>query len=148
MQIFMLAFITLLVAGSLLTPVIQHNMDSQQNVTSVMGQVNEYQMFMFVANNYMAKYSGGPGDVTWDMMKTASGAPSGAANATMPSNWKVHVAADMSWVTCTQMDERALGIIQQLVTPNGMSLNSTQQNNQQYVVVGASTDLGKASQCM
>lgn len=121
--------------------------DNPKPVANAIQQVNQYQIFMFVANQYMKNYSGGARTLYWSDIKAVDGAPSGATSIGMPSNWKIVVAADMSWVACTQMDERAAGMLQQLTTKAGISLLPTKVQSQDYIVVGAAADIGRSTQC-
>jgi hypothetical protein len=136
----------MMVAASLTVP-FQRSMDAPVAVAQAQSQVDQYRMFVFVAALYMKSYSGGAGTLTWTTLRTAPGAPSGAVNSMMPSNWKVVVASDLSWVACTPMDERAIGAVAQLATKNSASVIPTQVGQQSYMVIGSSTDTSKASQC-
>lgn len=147
MQIFVYGLAGLIIVASLLTVSVQRAFDAPTSMIPVQAQVDQYRMFMYVADVYMSTYTGGAGTVTWVMMKDATGAPSGAKLASMPATWKVVVAADNTWVACTPMDERAMGVIQQLAAPAGKLLNQTQIASQNYVVIGDAADVGKASQC-
>lgn len=110
-------------------------------------QVDRYRIFMFAAAQYMQTYSAGAATLTWDTIKTNNAVPPASRNVGMPLDWKIVAAADNSWVACTPMDARAIGIAQQLVIQGGLSLNTTQLNGNPYVVVGSASDIGKASSC-
>ncbi|MCU6502302.1 hypothetical protein LPN04_31355 [Rugamonas sp. A1-17] len=118
-----------------------------QRVSNAARQVDQYRIFMFVASQYMATYSGGAGTLYWKDIRNAPGAPSGGANSGMRTDWRIVVSADSTWVACTQMDERAAGILQQLTAPAGLKLNPTKIQNTDYIVVGAATDIPKSALC-
>jgi len=121
------------------------NSDNPAPVASAVDQVNQYRTFMYVANQFMKTYSGGPKSLYWSDIRNAPGAPSGSG--AMPSSWKIVVAADSTWVACTQMDERAAGMLQQVSAPQGLKLNPTKIQNTDYIVIGQATDIPKSSQC-
>jgi hypothetical protein len=147
MQLLYLIALATAMAASLTTLAYQQKYDRPAEVTQAVAQVNQYRMFMYVAAQYMKGYAGGAATIPWSSLKTVATAPSGAVNAGMPVNWKVVAASDNSWVACTPMDERALGMVQQLAVQGGLSLNSTQITGANYTVVGAATDIGKAASC-
>ena len=148
MQTLFYAALAFVVFAAVATPARIHDSDQPVAVANAMVQVNQYRMFMYVADQYMKTYSGGPGTLTWATLASVASAPSGALNVNMPAGWKVVVASDKSWVACTQIDERAIGAIQQLAVQAGKSLSQTQVATNSYVVVGATTDVTKASQCI
>jgi hypothetical protein len=147
MQMFIYVVAGLMIVASLLTVANQRTSDAPPAVVEAQAQVDRYRLFMYVAAQYMTTYSAGAATLTWSTLKTAPNIPSGAAGMQMPANWKVVVAADNSWVACTTLDERALGIVQQLATAHGAGLNPTQIASQQYVVVGTAADVSQAGQC-
>lgn len=100
-----------------------------------------------LAAQYMQTYTGGAATLKWAQLATVPSAPSGARNIAMPGNWKVIVAADSTWLACTQMDEAAVGMIQQFATAGGVSLTPTVISNSNYIVVGSQADVAKANQC-
>lgn len=139
--------IAVAVFTSLTTKQRQAATDAPAAVASAASQVNQYRMFMYVAAQYMQTYSGGAATLKWAQLVTVATAPSGARNIVMPGNWKVIVAADNSWLACTQMDEAAVGMIQQFATAGSVSLTPTTISNSNYIVVGSQADVAKAKQC-
>ena len=110
-------------------------------------QVDQYRLFLFVASQYMRTYSAGAATIHWDTLKTASGIPSGAQNALMPTSWRVVAAADNSWVACTELEPRAIGALEQLAVRGGTALQRTQVGSTHYAVLGGVSDVTKAGQC-
>lgn len=147
MQLLMILVIALMMFMAATTQNTQQAIDAPQAVAAARSQVDQYRVFMYVAGQYMKGYSGGAATIPWTTLRTASGVPSGAANAGMSGSWKVVAAADSSWVACTDMDERAVAAIQQLAVNNGLNLIQTASGGTSYMVVGGATDSGKAGQC-
>ena len=141
---FFLALIVMMVAS--LTNSVKSN-ETPAQVVDASAQVDQYRVFMYAAAQYMQTYSAGSGTLTWDTIKTASAVPPAARNVSMPLNWKIVAASDNSWVACTQMDERAAGIAQQLAVQGGQGMVGTNLNGNNYLVVGQATDVSKANQC-
>jgi hypothetical protein len=121
--------------------------DNPAPVASAVDQVNQYRTFMYVANQFMKTYSGGPASLYWSDIRNSAGAPSGTVAGGMPTSWKIVVAADTTWVACTQMDERAAGMLQQMSAPSGLTLNPTKIQSTEYIVIGQATDIPKSAQC-
>lgn len=147
MQIFIISLFSMMIVNAMLSTSLQQQIDSPKEVTDAIVQVDQYRMFSYVASQYMKSYSGGAGTVTWSAMASASGMPSGAKGATMPANWKVVVASDGTWVTCTQLTEQSLAILDQLAVGSGADLRQTTVGGTNFLVVGATSDVSKASQC-
>lgn len=125
----------------------QQAIDAPAAVVQARAQVDQYRLFMFVANLYMQGYSGGAATITWSTLKTAPGAPSGAVNGNVPATWKVVAAADNSWVACTDLDVRTVSVVQQMAVAGGQGLQQATVNGNDYRVVGSAADSGKASLC-
>lgn len=121
--------------------------DNPATVASAAQQVSQYRTFMYVANQFMSTYSGGAKTLYWSDIRNTPGAPSGTANGGMPTSWKIVVAADSTWVACTQMDERAAGMLQQMSAPRGLTLNPTKSQNTDYIVIGKPSDIPLSAQC-
>jgi hypothetical protein len=147
MQILFYVALGLVLFAAATTTALQRQFDTPKAVVAASAQVDQYRLFMFIASQYMRNYSAGAGTITWDTMKTIAGAPSGAKSVGMPATWKVVAAADNSWVACTELDERAIGAIQQLAVRGGQSLNKTLLNGNSFIVVGGLADTVKAIQC-
>jgi hypothetical protein len=146
-QVIIYGVIGLILFLALTTISTQQQIDASPAVAAARVQVDQYRMFMFMANEYMKTYSGGAGTVTWSALKTLPYAPSGTQNIAMPPDWKIMVDASNSWVACTPMDERAIGMIQQFTENRGVALNVTQIGNNSYIVVDTAGNTSKASQC-
>ena len=147
MQLIIYGVMGLILFLAMTTVSTQQQLDAPPAVASARVQVDQYRTFMFMASEYMKTYSGGPGTVTWTTLKTLAYAPSGAQNISMPADWKIVVDANNSWVACTPMDERAIGMIQQFTESHGMALNPTQIGNKSYVVIDTAGNTSRASQC-
>jgi len=147
MPLLVIIVIAFLMLAAGMTKNTQQAIDAPVAVAAARAQVEQYQLFMFVATLYMQDYSGGAGSIVWSTLKTARGAPSGAVGGNMPASWRVVVAADKSWVACTDLDERAVGIVQQLAANGGHGLQQVNVSASKFMVVGAPADSGKASQC-
>lgn len=147
MQILLYVALGLILFAAATTTAVQRQFDTPKAVVNASAQVDQYRLFMFVASQYMQTYSAGAGTVTWNTLKTVVTAPSGAKSIGMPATWKVVAAADNSWVACTDLDERAIGAIQQLAVRGGQSLNQTQLTGTSFIVVGSAADIAKAAQC-
>lgn len=125
----------------------QQAIDAPKAVATARAQLDQYQLFMYVATRYMQGYAGGAATIKWPTLKTASGVPSGALNAGMPASWKVVAAADNSWVACTVLDESTVAGVQALAASGGQSLIPATVSSTNYIVVGSAADSGKASLC-
>lgn len=147
MQVLFYIALALVLAIAATTTAIQRQSDAPRAVVSASEQVDRYRLFMYVASTYMKGYSGGPGIVTWEMMKSIPTLPSGAKATGMPPSWKVIVSSDNTWVACTDLDERAIGAFQQLAVQTGQRLQQTQLAGHSFIVVGTADDTGKAAQC-
>lgn len=121
--------------------------DQPKKVASAGSSIYRYQMFVYVSTLYMASYSGGAATVYWPTLRTASGAPSGAKNMDMPPTWKIVIAADRTWVACTEVDERSIGTIGQIASYGQKGVHQTTVSTVDYRVIGDAADLGKASVC-
>lgn len=121
--------------------------DNPAKVASAADQVSQYRTFMYVASQYMATYSGGPRTLYWSDIRSSPGAPSGSSSGGMPANWKIVVAADATWVACTEMDARTIGILQQVSASRGLELKPTSIQNKDYIVIGNESDIPKSGQC-
>lgn len=144
MQLLYIAALGTMMFLAATTTAVQNATTAPVAVAQARANLDQYRMFMFVAGLYMASYSSGAATITWDTLKTAPGAPRGAA---MPATWKVVVAADNSWVACTELDPRTIGAIGQFIPNSTVGLISTQVAGKGYVVVGGPSDVGKAAQC-
>jgi hypothetical protein len=147
MQILLYLALGLILFAAATTTATQHLFETPKAVVSASAQVDQYRLFMYAASQYMQTYSAGAGTITWDTMKTVGTTPSGAKSTGMPAAWKVVAAADNSWVACTELDERAVGAIQQLAVRGGQALNNTLVNGNSFIVVGSAADTAKAIQC-
>lgn len=147
MQLLVIFVVSLLLFLAGTTRNAQLAVDAPQAALDARAQIDKYRTFMYVANLYMQGYSGGAATLTWSTLKTASGAPSGAVNAGMPASWKVVASADNSWVACTDVDERALGAVQQMAVAGGVNVFPGDVSGKNYFVVGTAADSGKASLC-
>lgn len=147
MQFLLILAVTLMMVLAATTRNTQQAIEVREEAVSARQQIDRYRTFMFVANLYMQTYSGGAATLTWNTLRTAPGAPSGAVQSGMPATWKIVVAADNSWVACTELDERALGSVQQLAVAGGQGLVPATVGGQSFVVVGGVADQGKAGLC-
>lgn len=119
MHFVLLAAVSLVMFASIITLNSQTEMDRPQATTDAAIQVDQYRMFMYVADQYMkAMAPSGPGIITvdWPTMANSSVAPPSAKLLAMPAGWRVVRAADLSWVSCTEMDERSIGALNQLLS--------------------------------
>lgn len=147
MQLLAMIVLSLLIFVASTTSSVQQSIDQPVAVATARAQVDKYRVFMFVANLYMQNYTGGAATIGWTTLRTAPGAPSGAANSMMPSSWKVVAAADNTWVACTDLDERAVSAVQQLAVNGGLGLQQVSVNGTSMMVAGTAADSGKANLC-
>jgi hypothetical protein len=115
---FVVIGLAMLMYLSLLTQSQQSSIDAPETTDEARALVDQYRVFMYVADQYM-KVSAptGPGIVTvdWATMSLSPVTPPATRAAPMPAGWRVVRAADMSWVACTEMTERAAGALGQLM---------------------------------
>lgn len=169
MHLLLMAALALVVFISITTLSTQGSLDRPQKTADAAVKVDQYRMFMFVADKYMKMSAPtGPGTVTvdWATMAASSVTPPAAKLLAMPPGWRVVRAADLSWVACTEMDERSVGALNQLLTagvvtqgigatiaPGDLSNTSVQLSNggggtASFVVLGSpSTASTLASLC-
>ena len=96
-------------------------------------KLDAYRQFVFAAVQYMASSqpAGLPRRVTWQEIRSAPGPPPGAARAGVPAGWRLEVAADGNWVTCTELPEAGVTAIGQWLPVS--------QSGAGFVVAGAVT---------
>ncbi len=94
----------------------------QQHANAVLDQ---YRMFMFVADQYMktAPTVSVNTTVSWEVLRASPSAPPGAQQVNMPAGWRI-VQTPADWVACTEMDERSVALIGQLA-PSATSGSGT-----------------------
>lgn len=147
MQFFIFIIVALAMFSAITTSLTHAKKDAPVAVSAARAQIDQYRLFMYVANEYMRNYSGGAQTITWQTLKTLPWIPSGARQGGMPASWKVVAAADNTWVACTELDERTVGVLEQLANRSGQGFNQATLTGQSYIVVGQAEDIGKASQC-
>ena len=165
MQVILLAAIGLTMILSVLTIASGNKADRPQASKDSLVQVNKYRTFMYVADQYMKTITVPPATnttITWSTMSASSVAPPAMASTTMPLNWRVVHATDGSWVACTELDERPISAVGQLVagssriegtgtlviTPAPAALVPITIGATSYVVIGTTTTaLAQATLC-
>jgi hypothetical protein len=103
---------------ALVTQSEQSAIDAPETTDEARALVDQYRVFMYVADQYMkvsAPTQAGIVTVDWATMALSPVTPPATRQAPMPQGWRVVRAADMSWVACTQMDERAAGTLGQFM---------------------------------
>ena len=119
MHLLLIAAVSLVMFASIVTLHGHGEMDRPRATADASIQVEQYRMFMFVADQFMKTQSpAGAGTITvdWTTMANSSVAPPSTKLMAMPAGWRVVRAADLSWVTCTEMDERSIGALNQLLS--------------------------------
>lgn len=127
MHFLLIAALSLVVFYSAVTLGTNAEVDNPQAARDAAIQVDQYRMFMYVADQYMTQFppaAAGVVTVTWPTMAASTVAPPGAKTLTMPPSWRVVRAADLSWVACTDMDERSIGSLNQLLS-SGVAAQGT-----------------------
>ena len=120
MQLLLMSAITLVMFLASITFSAQKQIDEPQVKVDAARVVGQYRLFMNVASDYMRDIgSASPGVVSidWATMSQSAVASPGARNIQMPPGWRVIRAADLSWVACTQMDERAVSALSPIQYP-------------------------------
>ena len=165
MQVILFAAIGITMILSVLTIAAGNKADRPQESKDSLVQVNKFRTFMYVADQYMKTIIVPPATnttITWATMSTSSVAPPAMASTTMPLNWRVVHATDGSWVACTELDERPISAVGQLVagssriegtgtlviTPAPAALVPITIDAKSYVVIGTTaTALAQATLC-
>jgi hypothetical protein len=122
-------------------------MDNPEAVARVRAEVDQYRVFMFVAAQYMASYTGGAATLPWPTLRDFPSAPSGIRTKGMPANWRVVVDSAGTWVACTPMSERALPAIQQLAAASSAAATLVSVGSEAMAFLGNAGDSGNASLC-
>ncbi|MGE3342290.1 MAG: hypothetical protein AB7L71_02550 [Vicinamibacterales bacterium] len=101
--------------------------DRPQEHFDAVAEVDKYRMFVFVADQYVqqAPAVSAATSVSWDTMRVSAAAPPAVANVAMPSTWRIVRFADGTYVACTDMQERSVTAIAQLVPGVTESTGST-----------------------
>lgn len=100
--------------------VVTDKIDSPQEHRQAMLEVDKYRAFMFVADQYMKNDPPAVTSITavnWDTLKTTPFAAPASRALTMPVNWKIVRRPDDTWVACTDLEERSVTAIGQLLPP-------------------------------
>lgn len=148
MQFILVAAISLIIFLSATTLSDSAKVDHSQASTDAVIAVDQYRMFMFVADQFMKTRASAPPSVTtwsWEAMAQSSVAPPGARDLTMPHGWRVVQAVDGSWVACTEMDERPIGGLSQLLPATSSQPGATTATGPQITPVTLSAASGSAS---
>lgn len=156
MQFILIAAISLIIFLSATTLSNSGKIDHSEASSAAAITVDQYRMFIFVADQYMKSRSTSPASVTtvsWETMAQSSVAPPGSRDLKMPQGWRVVQAVDGSWVACTEMDERPIGGLSQLLpassSPSGTATSTEPQftpvtlsaggSSTNFVVIGTPT---------
>lgn len=92
-----------------------------QKVSLAASEVDDYRLFLFAANQYMANFNGGAGELTWADLSNSDAMPAALRAHVYSSLWRVVVLPDGSWVVCSPMGERALGMQSQFMSAHGLT---------------------------
>lgn len=118
MQLLLIVAVAMLMAFSITTKFAHDKIDRPAAAKQALVEVNRFRTFMFVANQYMNTVTVAPSAITtipWSTMASSSVTPPGMRSMSMPATWRVVQATDKSWVACTEMDERSVSAVGQLV---------------------------------
>lgn len=118
MQFILIAAMSLIIFLSATTLSSSARVDHSVASTEAVIAVDQYRMFLFVADQYMKTRTTPPSSVTtvpWETMAQSPVAPPGSRDLKMPLGWRVVQSVDGSWVACTEMDERPIGGLAQLL---------------------------------
>jgi hypothetical protein len=147
MHLFLCTVISVLLFFAVTQPDRFAKMDNPEAVSWVRVEVDQYRVFMFVATQYMASYTGGAGTLPWTTLRLFPSAPSGIRNKGMPANWRVVVDSSGTWVACTPMSERALPAVQQLAAISTTAATLISVGSETMAFLGNASDSGNASLC-
>jgi len=90
-------------------------------VSLASSEVDDYRLFLFAANAYMSSYQAGPAELFWADLTTANALPNALKAHSYSPLWRVLVSADRSWVVCSPMGERAMGMQSQFMSAHGLN---------------------------
>jgi len=121
--------------------------DQPVDAQIAVASVDQYRMFMYSAAQYMSQASlpavTSTTPVPWSAIAASSLTPPGAAHTTMPANWHIVRNVDGTWQACTDMDERSIEAIEQLV-PRASGVTPVYQSGAVSSIVLGTTDSSAA----
>jgi hypothetical protein len=123
MQFLYLAAITFAIFLSYTGAMVSGNIDRPQAVISAKKQVDQYRVFMYAATQYMLTQSNPASvrTVQWSTIRDADSTPPGSKSLSMPLGWRVIQSTNGTWVACTELDERAIAAVGQMVAAQPLS---------------------------
>jgi len=92
-----------------------------QRVSLASSEVDDYRLFLFAANAYMSNYQAGPADLYWADLSNSDALPAALKAHSFSALWRVVVLSDRTWVVCSPMGERAMGMQSQFMSAHGLS---------------------------
>lgn len=158
MQLLLVLALSGLVLFSSIAVKMMADIDAPEAAADALVQVDQYKVFMFVADQYMthsAPTAPGVVSIDWATLSSTPQTPPATRNMPMPAGWRVVRGPDMSWVACTRMGEQAASALGQLLpapsSPGGSATVSAMTNantavnlpygsaSQSFVVLGSPT---------
>ncbi len=142
MQFILIAAMSLIIFLSATTLSSSAKVDHSAASADAVIAVDQYRMFIFVAAQYMRTIATPPPSVTtvsWETMAQSSVAPPGSRDLKMPQGWRVVQAVDGSWVACTEMDERPIGGLSQLLPASSSPSGTATATGPQFTPVTLSS---------
>lgn len=147
MYLFLCTVISLLLFFAVSQPDRFAKADNPEAIARVRVEVDQYRVFMFVATQYMASYTGGAATLPWTTLRAFPSAPSGTRHNGMPANWRIVVDSAGTWVACTPMSERALPVVQQLAAASATAATLISVGSKTMAYLGEAGESGNASVC-
>lgn len=101
--------------------------DHKAEQRDAVAQVDQYRVFMAVADQYMATAGAVSVNtvITWETLRASKAAPPGARDVGMPGGWRIVQTPSSGWVACTEMDERSIGLLSQLAPRPSVSVGTS-----------------------
>jgi hypothetical protein len=100
-------------------------------VSLAASELDEYRLFLFAASSFMQSYAGQSGELFWSDLSNSNALPAALKAHSFSSLWKVMVLSDHTWVVCSPLGERALGMQSQFMSGHHVSwlpINSSLKN--------------------
>lgn len=103
--------------------------DHPEALVDVQADVNKYVMFIYSADQYaktVASVSTAT-TVSWGTIVASGVVPPAGQMLSMPSTWKAVLIPGGTWVGCTELNERSMSAVAQLVPPNTSGTTTSPQ---------------------
>lgn len=95
-------------------------MRQAQKVSFASSEVDDYRLFLFAASAFMSNYKGGAGELYWADLSSSDALPDALKVHSFSQLWRVLVLTDRTWVVCSPLGERALGMQTQFMSAHGL----------------------------